>query len=483
MAATMSSREVLPFKRSLLCLVLMAARKRLAAVHAELVEVKDALKKESSYLGIWGSDLQKYSTHLQSKEEILRQIVQQDANDLRRPPPGPPATFDRCSLPKVQQHMLDYEAVPSESTKALRALSSLAYNDVNELARSPACLSQLLRLLELYPEEPALQLSGVKCLCHLAFSEDTARRLCSMPFIGPSDVLDALMAARCNAHSEVCAIADEAVARIVAAAGGEALTRICRAEAEARGRADGVESSGRSVRAKSSSLPEILKSNLAEELLDASLVAQCFLEARPSATEAEAAGWLSLLVDLVGSNGGKPVVTLLSVKAATATALLMDLYPESLKIQVQGVTALRALAVHPEVVAGAEGVRHVESAFRAFNGDAELQTHCINFLVSVLEWPIEVQKQCEVDYLRVVSLTKEAMQRHVDVVSLQVAALSGLAKLVEALALPAESVRAGGTEGLIKTILAHHQEQKQVWTWGRILLDTLGLDRHWNGQR
>ena len=34
------------------------------------------------------------------------------------------------------QHMLDYEAVPTESTKALRALASLAYKDVNEVVLS-----------------------------------------------------------------------------------------------------------------------------------------------------------------------------------------------------------------------------------------------------------------------------------------------------------------------------------------------------------
>ena len=31
------------------------------------------------------------------------------------------------------QHMLDYEAVPIESAKALRALASLAYKDVEEV--------------------------------------------------------------------------------------------------------------------------------------------------------------------------------------------------------------------------------------------------------------------------------------------------------------------------------------------------------------
>lgn len=28
-------------------------------------------------------------------------------------------------------------------------------------------------------------------------------------------------------------------------------------------------------------------------------------------------------------------------------------------------------------------------------------------------------------------------------------------------------------------VLAHHKDQQDVWTWGRILLDALGLDRSW----
>ena len=51
------------------------------------------------------------------------------------------------------QHMLDYEAVPLEATKALRALASLAYNEVNKVAEHSQATTQLLRLLHLHPEE------------------------------------------------------------------------------------------------------------------------------------------------------------------------------------------------------------------------------------------------------------------------------------------------------------------------------------------
>lgn len=447
------------------------ASKRLAVTKAELEDVNVALKKESSYLGICGSDLSRYAAQLEEKERLLMQIVELQVHlKAAAPPPGPPATFDRCSLPKVVQHMLDYEAVPTESTKALRALASLAYKDVNEVAAHRTGMAQLLRLAQLHPDEDQLQLAAMKCLCHLAFENDIACRELS-----DRNVLDALMAARQSSALDVRKVADEATARIIAAeaqsttagrASAKALLHIFRAEAQARGKQIPT------------SLREILKL-LSEELVDVGFLAECFIEAapsRPSGTE-EGVGWLSLLVDLIGQNPA-----LVCPGAAAATTSLMDAFPRSLPIQSQGVAALTALAASrggPKVVADAKGVKSVESAHGSIGlEDAELQTSCINFLVSTLDWPLDIQDLCDVDYPRVVSVIKEAMQRHLDVVSLQVAALSGLAKIVEVLSVAAE-MKAAGTEGLIKTVLAHHREQKQVWTWGRILLDNMGLDRNW----
>lgn len=447
--------------------------KRLAVTKAELEEVNVALKKESSYLGICGSDLSRYAAQLEEKEQLLLQIVELQVLKAAAPPPGPPATFDRCSLSKVVQHMLDYEAVPTESIKALRALASLAYKDVNEVAGHRTGMAQLLRLAQLHPDEDQLQLAAMKCLCHLAFDTVLARR----DLAGSPSVLDALLAARHSAAPGVQKVADEATARIIAAeatattstssGGARALLHIFRAEAQARGRQIPT------------TLRDILKL-LSAELVDVGFLAECFIEAAPAAPSGsveEGVGWLSLLVDLIGQNPA-----LVCPGAAVAATALMDAFPRSLPIQSQGVAALTALAASrggPKVVADAKGVKSVESAQGTIGlEDAELQTSCINFLVSVLDWPLDIQDLCDVDYPRVVSVIKEAMQRHLEVVSLQVAALCGLAKIVEVLSVAAE-MKAAGTEGLIKTVLAHHREQKQVWTWGRILLDNMGLDRNW----
>ena len=362
--------------------------------------------------------------------------------------------------------------MPYESTKALRALGSLAYKDAGEVADSHKTMAQLLRLLQLHPCENALQLAAMKTLCHLAFSKEIARQTLSHDFI------DVLMAARLapegSLTAEVRMSADEATARIIAAEAtpgtakrspSTALMHIFRTEAEARARA-------------ATRLQSMLRL-LDEELVDVDYLSECFIASAPSESastaQAAAAGWLCLMVDMASQ-------LTLSPGLRTA-AVLMGTHCRSLQVQMQGVEAMVTFAAGrrgPEMVAEAGGVKQVELAL-ALEEDAALQTSCLSFLVDVLDWPLAVQKQCEVDYARVVAMTKDAMRRHLDVVSFQVAALSGLAKIVEVLACSAE-VKAGGSEGLIKAVLARHWGNQQVCTWGRILLDTLGLDRHWAGR-
>ena len=202
--------------------------------------------------------------------------------------------------------------------------------------RVPLPLPSSQREAQLHPDEDQLQLAAMKCLCHLAFETDIARRE-----LAERSVVDALMAARQSSALEVRKVADEATARIIAAearstststfsstSGAKALSHIFRAEAQARGKQIPT------------SLREILQL-LSEELVDVGFLADCFIEAAPSAsTTEEGVGWLSLLVDLIGQNPA-----LVCPGAAAATTALMDAFPRSLPIQSQGVAALTALAV------------------------------------------------------------------------------------------------------------------------------------------
>mmetsp|Transcript_17134 Transcript_17134/g.38720 ORF Transcript_17134/g.38720 Transcript_17134/m.38720 type:complete len:454 (-) Transcript_17134:29-1390(-) len=449
----------------------MLATKRLAAVQTEQAEVNRACASGAAYLGLSGSDLRSYAATLKEKEQLLLEIASFQAASLKPPPPGPAATFDRCALQSVLQHMLDYEAVPYEGTKALRALASMAYKEPVEVAESRQAMQQLLRLVQLHPEEADLQSAAMKCFCHLAFSAEAVKSL-SAP-----EIIEALVTTRYErSETEAGKLADEAVARIMAAEGEKggkeaAATRSlfeCEAAALGQGRASGLK-------------PMLVR------LLDGELVTSSFLADRLVASapvtekqEQVAAGWLLLLVELLENR--MLAEALVSQGVAMATTALMDLHPRSSVVQSRGVAALSALSAckraGPLAIAQASGVKRAEAALSNLQEDATLQILCINFLVSVLDWPVPVQKECDMDCARIVAMTKQAMQLHLDVVDLQVAALSGLARLLEVLACTAE-VKEGGADGLVKAVMTRHKDHQQVWTWGRIVLDNIGADRHW----
>ncbi|CAE7586346.1 unnamed protein product [Symbiodinium natans] len=443
---------------------------RLSAVQAELAEVR-AVKDGGNYLGISGSDLASYAEELQEKEQLLHQITSAQAGPIRQPPKGPASTFDRCQLPSVVQHLVDYEAVPYEATKALRALASLAYNEPLEVVRSPRCVEQMLRVLRLHRDRDTLQVMALRCFCHLCFSAEAVRAL-------PSEVLPALLE---QATEETSKLAHEAMARILVAEAERAdantprlSPELFRLQAKLYGQLISLEGPGRTP------FKDMLL-RLAGELVQAKYIASQFLAAAPVTENAEemALGWLAMLQQLLATDGELSEALVVPGIAMAATSV-MDMHGAALSVQSQGIAALAGLARRrrgPMAIAEASGVRRAETAL-GMHEDASLQMSCISFLVSVLDWPLPAQKLCDVDFARVVMLTKEAMRRHVEATALQVLALSSLARLLEVLVCRDE-VKASGGEGLIKTILAHHKDNEQVWTWGRIVLDSLGADRHW----
>lgn len=189
-------------------------------------------------------------------------------------------------------------------------------------------MAQLLRLVQLHSDDN-VQLWAMKCLTHLAFSPDVARRE-----LANHDVLDVLMAARFSNSAEVRKYANEATARIITAESSAkrpsgALLHIFRAEAK-RGM--------QSVQSPTN-LQHIL-SDLEE--FDVNILVERFIEAAPASETCEideAVGWLSLLVNLLGQ------IPLVCPAAVTITTSLMDAFPRSCPIQKQGVAAMSALAV------------------------------------------------------------------------------------------------------------------------------------------
>ena len=206
--------------------------------------------------------------------------------------------------------------------------------DVYSEAAHRSGMAQLLRLVQLHSDDVGVQLAAMKCFCHLAFSQDIARRE-----LAEHDILDALMAARSSSSAEVRKFANEATARIIMAeSSGKrpsgALLHILRAEAK-RGM-------------QSMQSPTNLKHILSDlEEFDVNIFIERFIEAAPASETCEideAVGWLSLLVNLLGQ------IPLVCPAAVTITTSLMDAFPRSWPIQKQGVAAMSALAVPWRVV-------------------------------------------------------------------------------------------------------------------------------------
>ncbi|CAK0799678.1 unnamed protein product [Prorocentrum cordatum] len=165
----------------------------LSGVQDELKAVKAALRGGGAYLGMSGQPLQTYLLRLSEKENLLisKQLQLLQASDgtpvahgggasaaepaapevptPRPAPPGPPKSLDREDLEAVIAHLQDYESSPPESTKALRALSSLAYADASKVGNDEAALAQLLRLLLIHPDAVQLQLAAMRALCNMAY--------------------------------------------------------------------------------------------------------------------------------------------------------------------------------------------------------------------------------------------------------------------------------------------------------------------------
>ncbi|CAE7288081.1 unnamed protein product, partial [Symbiodinium sp. CCMP2456] len=356
------------------------------------------------------------------------------------------------------QHLLDYEAVPYEAAKALRALASLAYSEPVEVAKG-SCIEQLLRILRLHRD--SLEILALRCLCHICFSAEAVRFL-------PIQVLPALLETEKEEGSK---LAFEAMARILVAEATERprlSPELFRAQFQ-------LSLSDK----RANSFKEMLFQSLQGELVPATFLAEQFLASAPlsmrkdPSEEVTAAGWLWMLAELLDTKGNKELSEALVCQSlvkgiTTATTALMDVHTTSLSVQCQGIAALAALARKrsgPMAIAEVSGVRRVEKALSTLGDDASLSCSSISFLVSVLDWPLPTQKLCELDFARIVFLIKDSMQRHLDAVPLQVVALSSLARLLEVLACKAD-VMAGGAEGLVKTVMARHKEQEQVWTWG-----------------
>jgi len=495
-------------------------RDELTAIQAELKAVKRALRDETSYLGMESVTLQRYFLQLNEKENIL--LSQQlrglscEASEAavgnglgsgsgyglgapvtalavasggqaprlqpRDPPPGEPKAFSRNSLTEVLSHMCDYEALPIESAKALRALSSLAYTDAAQVGEDDRVLQQLLRLLAIHPGESTVQLAAARSLCNLAYDKSVASSRLAEPRI-----LAALIQAMAASpgKAEIGAKASEAVARIViseteGSEGGPVVAKQAATSALA-----GLYSTSLAGDASWHQVVlDVVTQLIANEVIAPVMAAQRFADAAATARSGAAAatGWFALAKQLATGQSPGLSEALISTGAIRISGELMLQYIAELPTQLAGIEAMSSLIGNRwsglESFAEIGGCRRIQEAMERHGESPLLQTKALRALACGLQWPKDVQERAGYSPSSALALTKGAMAANGDNVELQGAAMEAIAKYLDKLNC-VEEVVSGGGEGLVKAMMTRHSGAKQVQTWGRVVLDGIGSNRHW----
>lgn len=504
----------------------------LANIQSELQAVKKALREGSDYLGIKGETLQRYLLQLNEKENLLLShrlraappepaesallsssapegqggvspAIPEAANEAqingnaaaeaeaapqkvkiqpREPPTSPAPVFDKQNLEAVLAHMCDYEAVPLECAKAARALSSLAYEDATKVGSDDRIIDQLLRVADIHEGEDAVQLSVTRALCNMAYSSSVALGSLTRP-----EVLSVLVAATAKGEKKDLGIkASEAMARIVAA-------EVCPE--------DGVDAEKKTVDSGPGGLAGLFAATaggdpswqpatirfmmqlVSNEVVEPVAVAKGFVDSASLVQGGDAsAGWLTLSKELVACEMPDLPQAMVDANTIGAAASVMERSLSCAASQLAGIEAMSSLVGNRwsglQAFANVEGMRLIESAMRTHGSEPVIQTKGIRALASGVQWPGDVQAKSGYNYETGVSLTKVAMSQHGSNEELQIAALEALAKYLDKQKC-ADVVKADGGEGLLKAVITSHHAAEKVQTWGRLVLDGIGVDRNW----
>lgn len=482
----------------------------LTEVRSEIQEVKRALRSNGGYLGMQGETLQQYFLQLNKKENILLaaqyRLGTDGENDVSaggypngnashskansfvepvkpstpikpaRPPPtsvdpaAPPVQFDKNDIQGILAHLRDQEGNPREAARGLRAFASLAYTGAAKIASCPEALDQVWRLMDLYPDEEAIQLAAIRGLCNVAYEADIAREKLS-----DQNLLAAIARAASRLSSQVANQANETVARIVTAWEQDVpgILRIL------YGAVTLSDEGAKQVVAK------LLAQLTANEVITVDNVA-VQLVASMETLEDKAIACLRMfeLLRQLCQPSIEQQTSLITAGAIQTCSNLMGRHVSSSDVQRAGIEAFSSLVGSSwdglNLFAQADGIPKIEAAMRAHPEDALIQMKGLRALASGIEWPDEMRRKAKYNSGRAVELTKAAMTTHGEDAELQLAGLEALAKYLDRQC--TEDVQVNGGEGLVKAVMTRHQKHQKLQTWGRIVLDGLGLDRKWTPQ-
>jgi hypothetical protein len=475
----------------------------LQEIQKEVALVKKALRENVSYLGMQGETLQRYFLQLNEKENIFlsKQLKTMTGNLLgassgsngtisagyptaeklalvaREMPAGEPVSFNTESLPAICAHMITYEASAKESAKALRALSSQAYNNAAQVGANPDAMPQVIRLLQLHPAENHVQLNGMRALCNMAYESSLAlEKLSSKEVIGV--IVNSII--QKPESKEICGKAQETVARIVSAEVGpengpppsvppersplRALFTVLAPDAG---------------QAPKDVIVQLVEQLLANEVATPEFLARKFVDAAPPAKEDSmaATAWLMLAKVLAMKEIKDFSDALVKGSAIPAAHSLMQAQVSCGPAQLAGIEAMSGLVGNrwPGLQAFAEvrGIERIVDAMSSHPDEVVLQTKGIRAMASGVNWPDDIQKKAGYEYKRGVELTKSAMAKHVDNEELVIAGLEALTKYLDRMKCINE-VKSDGGDGLIKAIITKYSDSNKVKGLGTLILETLG---------
>lgn len=487
-----------------------------AEIQMELQAVKQALRSNAGYLGMQGETLQRYFLQLNEKDNLLLSkhlrhmgtdspapllpaaspeepkgaaangvgsgeapAAEEDvAIEPNPPPPGPVKTFNRERLPEVVTFITEYEAVPNECTRALRALASLAYADAQGVGENAAVLDQVLRLLRIHTNDMGVHVGAMRALCNMAYNQSVAiKRLSTAPVM--SALLEAM--SRKPETKDLGSKASEAMARIIAA----------EVQPELEGApppktlesADGglcslflASSCGKP--GYQDVIPGLLGQLVTNEVVaEVQMLAKSFTWVGTQVPAQGSAGWLSLAKQLAVCDCPDLPQAMVDAGSIGSAAQVMEHYEGDGATQLAGIEAMSSLVGSRWVgllkFAEVGGMKRIEVAMRRHGPHAVLQTKGVRAMASGILWPPEVQDDANYDYTVAVELTKAAMAQHGDCAELQAASLEGLAKYLDKKSCVDLVTGSGGRE-LVKAMIARHKDDTKVDHWGKVVLGAIG---------
>jgi len=436
-----------------------ASMDTLFEVKEEVVKIKKVIDQKGSYLAMTGDMLIDYFKQQRAKEQFLESIckdtlylasLKANTEDLlsavaspgsagifaeepvafdapgkvdtvlaQELPSGEPVQFNEGDAIAICSHMIKYEASATESTKALKALASLAYKKPREVGVASGVVPQVLRLLALYPSNMHVMLNGAKVIGNIAYNKQTA-----VEQLSSSEVIHVLIQAVHKAGpGEVRHKSSVAIANVVKADA----TQWCYFSSRhlfTLAHGETVEKSRGAV------VVELVKEMIQNEIESSRFFVERFVEAAQICEQSidGADHWLSM-ASMFGKDRHCFAVSQASTIIAAVHSLMLS-HGAQAQIQVAGMGAFTDLiGTDVEVLrafAKVKGIQAIVATMKAHPTDATVQKRGIKCLSGATQWTREVREEAGFGIAHAIELTKVSMADHRDDIALQVVAVESL---------------------------------------------------------